>query len=44
MEAPPQLGEIGIGGGDAFALPKLELNIGGGGGSKNDDDDDGWLG
>jgi hypothetical protein len=41
MEAPPQLGEIG--GVDAFALPKLELNIGGGGG-KNDDDDDGWLG
>ena len=40
MEAPPQLGEIG--GVDAFALPKLELNIGGRG--KNDDDDDGWLG
>lgn len=34
-EAPPQLGEIGVG-----VMPKLELNVGG----KSIDDDEGWLG
>jgi hypothetical protein len=39
MEAPPQLGDIGV-----DALPRLELNLGGSGAGKADDDDDGWLG